>query len=257
MISRKEFLDADASASAPWKQDESREKEKARSVNVGKAERWGSAVAGAALAAFGIYRRSLPGALLALAGGSLIYRAATGHCYVYESLGIRTAEGPGDDTGNTLSTNGVRIEKTVTIHRPPREVYAFWRNLENLPRFLQHVESVQTKDGGRLSRWVVRGPFGTTFEWEAEIINDQVNELIAWRTLEGSEVDHAGSVHFRAAGDDETEVRVNLKYNPSSGSLGIAVAKLFGQDPGRDLERDLQNLQQLLETGEIASREEA
>lgn len=257
MISRKVLREADASA--PWEEDVAHGKDQARRpINIATVERWGSVAAGAALAAFGISRRSLSGALLALAGGSLIYRGATGHCYVYDSLGIRTGGDPREEAGNTLSTSGVRLEKSVTIHRSPQEVYAFWRNLENLPRFLQHVESVQTKDGGRLSRWVVKGPFGAAFEWEAEIINDQVNELIAWRTVEGSQVDHAGSVHFRPAPENSgTEVRVNLKYNPSSGSLGIAVAKLFGQDPARDLERDLRRLQQILEVGEIATREEA
>jgi uncharacterized membrane protein len=144
------------------------------------------------------------------------------------------------------------VERSVTINRPPEDIYRFWRNLENLPRFMNHLESV--KNVGHLrSRWAAKAPLGITVSWEAEIITEKENELIGWRSLPGSMVDNAGSVHFkRAPGNRGTEVRVALKYDPPAGKVGATIAtiaRLFGAGPEEEIQEDLRGLKKLLETG--------
>jgi hypothetical protein len=130
-------------------------------------------------------------------------------------------------------------------------LYQFWRNFENLPKFMHHLESVQNTGDNR-SHWVARGPLGTRVAWDAEVITERPNELIGWRSLEGSQADTAGSVHFTPApGDRGTEVRVVMKYNPPLGKVGAAIAWLFAQEPGQQVADDLRRLKQLMETGEI------
>jgi uncharacterized membrane protein len=130
-------------------------------------------------------------------------------------------------------------------------VYGFWRNLENLAEFMEHVESVRPMHGNR-SHWVAKGPSNRRMEWDAEIINEIDNKLIAWRSLPGSDVANAGSVHFaEAAGGRGTEVRVTLQYNPPGGTLGAFVAKLFGEEPSTQVHNDLMRLKTRLEAGVV------
>lgn len=215
-------------------------------INVGNPERWLSVIAGSALAAYGLKRRSIPGLVLSAIGGALVWRGATGHCPVYETLGVSTA---GQEQGDQVSIpygRGIRVEKTVVINAPPERLYDFWRNFENLPRFMDHLESVNVLDRTR-SRWVAKGPANIDAEWEAEIINEIPNELIGWRSVDGSRVDNAGSVHFnRARGG--TKVKVVLRYDPPAGKLGAAFAKMFGEDPAVQVEEDLERLKQLIES---------
>jgi uncharacterized membrane protein len=221
-------------------------------VNVGEYERYASAIGGGALALFGltqgIRRGSWGGFALALIGGSLIYRGTTGHCNVYEAAGINTA---GTGVDNPIVTvpadRGVKVEESVTINKSPEELYRFWRNFENLPRFMDHLESVKTSGANR-SHWVAKGPAGSSVQWDAEIYNEKENELIAWRSLEGADVDNAGSVHFTpATGGGGTEVRVSLKYNPPGGIVGAAIAKLWGEEPAQQIREDLQRFKQVME----------
>ena len=153
-----------------------------------------------------------------------------------------------------LSTNGshgIHAKASCVVNRAPEEVYSFWRNFENLPRFMRHLESVQDRGDGR-SRWVAKGPAGSTVEWEATIVADVPGEVITWRSLEGSDVDNAGAVRFeRAAGDRGTIVKVNLQYNPPAGVIGATVAKLFGEEPQQQLDDDLRRFKQVLEVGEV------
>jgi len=225
-------------------------------VNVGQAERWVSAIGGGALALYGLTRGSMGGVALALIGGSLIYRGASGHCTVYQAAGIDTSGAEGDNPNVSVrGGHGVKVEKSVTINRPAEELYRFWRNFENLPRFMKHLESVKASGGDR-SHWVAKGPAGTSVEWDAEVYNEKENEMIAWRSLEGSEVANAGSVHFGpAAGGRGTVVRVVLKYDPPAGKLGAAVARLFGESPAQQIDEDLRRFKQLIETGETATTE--
>ena len=164
-------------------------------VNVGELERWASLLGGGLLAAWGLSRRNLTGLAVAAVGGSLVYRGATGHCAGYSALGVSTA-GRGPATGVPAGA-GQRVEASVTINRPAEDLYLYWRNFENLPHFMRHLRSVKA-DGGRF-RWEAEAPMGASVEWEAEIVNEKPGELIAWRSMPGSQVDTAGTVHFRRA----------------------------------------------------------
>jgi uncharacterized membrane protein len=220
--------------------------------NVSNPERWLSVVAGTAVAAYGLTRRSVSGFVLAALGGGLVWRGASGLCPVYKSLGMSTAtEGGEGDQVSVPYGRGIRVEKSVTINASPEQLYAFWRNFENLPRFMDHVKSVTVVDDKR-SHWVAKGPAGSDAEWDAEIINEVPNELIGWRSVEGSQIDNAGSVHFTPAlGGRGTMVKVVLRYDPPAGVVGAKIAKLFGQDPAHQVMEDLRTFKQLMEAGEI------
>jgi uncharacterized membrane protein len=222
-------------------------------VNVADAERWASALGGAVLTAWGIKqlrdRRSPAGAMIAAAGASLIVRGATGHCRVYAAARMSTAD---TDTRVALAgSRGVSVEDAMTINRLPAQLYGYWRQLEQLPRFMRHLVSVRQLDDRR-SHWVAKGPAGRSFEWDAEIINEIPNELIAWRTLEGASVVSAGSVRFKPASSGRgTEVHVRLQYSPPAGKAGAAIAWLLGKEPSQTIREDLRRFKQLLEAGEV------
>lgn len=228
-------------------------------TNVGHIERWLSMVVGGLLAAYGLKRRETPGGVAAIAGAALLYRGATGHCDVYAALGIdRAGAGPrvaadrGSDTRQRLrGTAGILVEESITINQPVAEVFRFWRDFENLPRFMKHLQEVSAREAG-ISHWVAKGPAGASVEWDARIINEVENKLIGWQSLEGAVVATAGSVHFDPS-DRGTRVRVRMQYDPPAGKLGAAVAWLFGEEPGVQIREDLRRLKQLLETGEIAT----
>lgn len=234
---------------------ESSMRTKNRSVNVGEIERYASAIGGGALALYGLSRGSLGGITLALVGGALIYRGTTGHCDMYEAMGVNTASDNKSGAASIAGERGIKVEKSVTIDRSPEELFSYWRNFENLPRFMDHLESVRTT-GDKRSHWVAKAPAGTTVEWDAEVINEKPNELIAWRSLEGADVDNAGSVRFeRAAGERGTTVRVTLEYDPPGGAIGAAIAKLFGEAPDQQIQEDLRRFKQVMEAGERATTE--
>jgi uncharacterized membrane protein len=223
--------------------------------NISEIERWGSIAAGVSLAAYGLSRRRAPGWVAAGLGALLVRRGVSGHCETYEMLGVNTA-GTGQDTRRALSGSaGVNVEESVTINRPVELLYRFWRNLENLPQFMHHLESVE-RVTDTLSRWRAKGPGGTTVEWTAEIINEVPNKVIGWRSTEGSDVVSAGSVNFDDAGPGRgTRVRVRLQYSAPGGKVGAAVARLMGRDPATEIREDLRQFKQMLETGEIPTTE--
>ncbi len=147
----------------------------------------------------------------------------------------------------------INIDKRITINRPREECYRFWRDLENLPCFMQHLEDVEVLSDTH-SRWRVRAPGGTSVEWESKLTNDQPDELLAWQALPGGDIDHTGSVSFtRAAGERGTVVRVSLEYKPPGGKPAALLAKLFGEEPAQQVVDDLRHFKQLIETGEIAT----
>ena len=223
----------------------------ASDVNVGEGERLACGIGGAALALYGIRRDDWGGAALALLGGALLYRGVTGHSEMYEALNVSTA-GKSRAGWSRDVHRGLKVQKTVTVNRSPEECYRFWRDFENLPRFMRHLESVQVLDGNR-SRWTARAPLGTV-SWDAAIINDVPDELIAWRSLEGADVDNAGSVRFRAVpGNRGTTVTVELNYEPPAGRLGVTIAKLFGEEPEQQVREDLRRFKQVMEAGEVAT----
>ena len=140
----------------------------------------------------------------------------------------------------------------ITINASPDEVYARWRDFERLPEFMYHLESATAAGAGRW-HWVAKGPAGTTVEWDAEVTEDVAGQSIAWRSVEGSSVDNAGSVRFRPApGGRGTEVHVEIDYSPPGGAIGSAVDKVFGEEPNQQLADDLRRFKQLIEAGEIA-----
>lgn len=220
-------------------------------INVGQTERLISGAAAAVLALVALRKRRFRRLLLPLAG-SLVSRALTGRCPVNRALGRNTARPEQALRAKRSGRRGIRVDQSTSINRPRQEVFAFWRNFENLPRFMDHLESVRVLDEGR-SRWIAKGPAGTRVEWDAEIQDEVPNELIAWRSLEGADVDHEGSVRFTLISDDVTEVRVVLRYDPPAGKAGARVARLFGEDPARQVAEDLRRFKQVLEAGEVST----
>lgn len=225
--------------------------------NVGKMERTASVAAGMLLVGKGLKNKGWTGTAMALVGAEFLRRGITGTCHSYQALGINTAstrDGEGAST-SVPHGSGVRIDEAITINRPRAEVYRFWRNLANIAEFMEYVESVRTLDDGddRKTRWTAKGPGGKCLEWDAEIINEQENELIAWRSLDGSEVANAGSVHFKdAPGDRGTEVKLEIMYTPPGGSVGAFAAKLFGEDPAGRIHTDLKRVKARIEAGVLA-----
>jgi len=218
-------------------------------TNINETERMISLVGGPALALFGITRQSAGGVALTAIAGWLFYRGLTGHDPVYEAIGVNTATTGLSDLVAVPHDQGERVEHTITINRPVEDVYSFWRNFENLPRFMQYLESVKVTDD-KHSHWVAIGPAGLKVEWDAEIINEVRNEVIGWRSLEGPTIENAGSVRFRPApGGQGTEVKVNMKYNPPAGKVGATVAKILARDPEQTIEEDLRRFKQIMETG--------
>ena len=223
-------------------------------VNVNETERMVCGVVGGALALIGLTRRSMPGLILAGIGGGLIHRAVTGHCRVFGALGINTVDDKQEQARpEDYFERGIHVEEVYTINKTPWDLYAYWRNFENLPRIMSHLESVQVIDERR-SHWVAKAPAiaGGKVEWDAEIINDEPNALIAWRSLPGADVDHAGSVRFVPGVEGRgTEVKVVIDYLPPAGVVGKWVAKLFGEEPEQQIHEDLRNFKRFMETGEI------
>jgi uncharacterized membrane protein len=222
-------------------------------TNIAGVERWASAIGGAALAAYGLRQlredRGVAGALIAAAATGLIYRGAVAN-RPPSAAGINTAGDAGDTRSALGGPRGVHAEEAVTIARRPAELYDVWRDFSSLPRFMDHLVSVQPLGNGR-SRWVARAPAGRTVAWDAAIIKDVPGELISWRTLPGSRVVSAGSVWFRETQDRGTEVKVHLQYAPPAGKAGATVAWLLGHEPSQTIREDLRRFKQLIEAGEV------
>jgi len=213
--------------------------------NVGDAERWMTFAAAAALAGWAIRRRQRESWALGAMSAALFYRAATGYCPAYHAAGISTST---SDTRRALAGSaGVHVLDEVIVNRPIGEVYGFWRNLENLPRVMQHLESVTDLGSGR-SRWVARAPLGMHVEWDAQINHEEPNKVIGWRSVEGSTVVSAGSVNFDEV-EGGTRVRVKLQYSPPGGKLGAWLAWAFGEEPSLQVRDDLERFKSFMEAG--------
>ena len=198
--------------------------------NGNRKKAWASILGGGALAVYGAARKSAPGTVLAALGGFLVYR------------GVRSVRS---------SISPIFVQKSVTINRPPEEVFQFWRNFENLPRFMQHLKSVKSI-GNRYSHWEAQGPLHTRASWDAEITDERANEYIAWKSVPGSELENSGSVEFRPVpSHGGTEIRVTIEYHAPSGKIGKAFTRLFGEHPEQQVREDLRRFKQLMETGEI------
>jgi uncharacterized membrane protein len=203
-------------------------------------------VGGGLLVLLGLSRRSLFGTVVAGFGGTLLYRGLTGQS-VASALGGANAR----QRNAPPWRRSERVQQTVLVSRPVEEVYRFWRNLDNLPRFMSHLERVLVLDGSR-SRWTAKGPMDVPIEWDAEITDDVPNQRLAWRSLPGSQVQTQGSVSFiEAPGGQGTEIRVSFEYLPPAGQVGASVAKLLGEDPSTQVFEDLERLRSMAESGAL------
>lgn len=221
-------------------------------TNLSNAERVGSALVGSAIIAIGFDAKG-PGLGSLLVGGYALYRAATGHCPVYQAMGVSTAAAtPRPRALGAVAATSNEAVQSVTINKPASAIYQWWRNYQNLPKAMTHLMRV---DGdGKKSHWVAKGPLGLRFEWDAETTLDVANREIAWRSMPGADVDTVGSVQFKEMPNNRgTEVRVAIRYAPPGGQAGTLLAKVFGQSPNAQLRADLRRLKQLLETGEVAT----
>jgi uncharacterized membrane protein len=206
-------------------------------------DQWVTLASATAVMAYGLSRRTGSGVCLALAAAPFAYRGLTGSWPGAVSNGDTRAALSGD--------RGIHVRESMRLETPLVEVYRFWRNFENLPRFMTYLERVQDLGNGR-SHWIAKGPGDMTVEWDAEIINEIENEVIGWRSLPGADVVSAGSVNFkRARGGRSTQVDIHLQYEPPAGRAGALLAKVFGRDPAATSREDLRHVKQLLEAEEI------
>lgn len=214
--------------------------------NVSDWERVASIAAGAALVYLGTRRGRSH--LATSTGVGLVARGLTGYCPVNAAIGRKS------DRSNTKvalsGPRGVHVYETVVINRPPEELFRFWRDFTNLPRFMDHLESVQVL-GPTRSRWTAKAPAGMRVRWEAEVINEIEGELIGWQSTANADVATAGSVRFVPALGGGTEIIVHLQYEPPAGKLGSMVASLFGEEPSQQIRADLRRLKEILETGDV------
>ncbi len=194
-----------------------------RRVNVGTTERRVSLATGFAMLSYLVRKRPnvMVGLPLGLEAGYLLYRGATGHCVIYQMMDIDRSED---------GHQGIKVERAVTVNRPRDELFRIWRNFENLPRFMTHLQRVAVDELGddKRSHWVAKAPLGREIEWDSEITEERENEYI---------------------------VKVSMQYHPPAGSMGAAVAKLFGEEPDQQVREDLRHFKQIMETGEIPSVE--
>jgi len=218
-----------------------------RSTSLADAESWFAIGAGALLLLVGASRRSAVGACVAASSAPLLYRGITGRWPDVLNGYVQS-----DSTKVALSGGrGVHVRDSVRVELPVADIYRFWRRLENLPRFMTHLDRVTESSDGK-SHWVAAGPAGLAVEWDAEIINEVENKLIAWRSLPGSDVVTAGSVRFdEARAGRTTQVSVHLQYAAPAGKAGALIASLFGREPSQTIREDLRHFKQLLEAGEI------
>lgn len=243
-------------------------------LNVGNMERWASLAGGGALIARGLMKGGTRGIATAVIGGVLAQRGATGHCPVYGALGMNTASDEDGRTGlaglsglpglsglssltGSLGLGGgtaaVEVRSVATVGRPADELYRFWRDPLNLPRFMTSLESVRPLDDRR-AEWTLKPPVGPTIEFVAEITADEPGRRIAWRSEESAVVKHTGEVRFEEMPHDRgTAVRLTLDFSPPAGPIGAGIVKLFDGAMETQLRKDLKNFKMLIETGEIAT----
>jgi len=221
------------------------------SPTIADAESWLALGTGALLLLVGTSRRSLAGACLAASSAPLLYRGITGRW-----PHVLNGSDQPDSTRRALAGDrGVHVRESVRLEMPLADVYRFWRRLENLPRFMTHLQRVtETVDGK--SHWVAAGPAGLAVQWDAEIINEVENELIGWQSLPGSEVACAGSVRFESADDGATMVHIVFRYDPPGGKLGAAVASVLGADPSKTVADDMARFKRQVESGKVPTKDE-
>jgi uncharacterized membrane protein len=202
--------------------------------NWSPAARLAAGTIGAGLLAASFRARAGMCALLGMAGSALVARAATNQS-VSQMLGI------------TDASHGIVVQKTINVEAPLEEVFSFWTDYQNFPRFMHNVREVRVRDD--VSHWVVAGPAGVPVQWNARLVEVQPNSLLRWRSIFGSAVKHEGCVRFEQNGAGGTRVTVRLRYVPPGGAFGHAVATVFGADPKSEMDADLMRMKSMIETG--------
>lgn len=219
------------------------------SEEASSARRYGYVISGSLLMYLGIKKGSWLGSLITIAGADLVAKGFTGQ-HLPAVVGLTGLKGKGA-RARIAHQEGVKVERSVSVMVSPEEAYNFVRNFEQWPAYMKHVQSVRVIDD-KLSHWTVKAPAGTTVEWDAEIINEIPNELIAWRSINSPDIESAGSLRFEALpGNRGTMISAEFQYLPPAGVIGVAIAKLFGEEPEIQVKDDLRRLKQLLEAGEI------
>lgn len=207
--------------------------------NWSPAARFVAGTAGGVALAYALSRFDALSIPLGLVGATLLARGAT-NTPVERLVGIGGGR------------QAVTIQKAINVNAPIDVVYGLWANFENFPKFMSNVLEVKNTGEGR-SHWKVTGPAGVPVEWDAELTKAVQNEMIAWKSIEGSTIPNSGIVHFQKTNDGTTQVNVQLSYNPPGGAIGHAVATIFGTDPKTQMDQDLMRMKSFLETGEVPS----
>lgn len=211
-------------------------------VNVTIPERVVSAVAGGWLLYQSLKKGGSGRLIKALTGGFLLYRASTGNCPGYSAMGKKRLPDP---------IRNINIRATVVVARPRDEVYSFWRNLENLPLFMKHLESVEQTDG-RHSHWKAKIPGGLgTIGWKAEIVKEENGEMLGWNSLPNATIENAGKVAFSDVGEHSTQIDVVITYRAPLGPAGAGVSKLLNPLFEKMVLEDVRNFKRYIETGNI------
>jgi len=192
-------------------------------------------LAGGALMANCLARRDPLSIALGTVGFGLLMRGVT-------NMDLKSLIGVGRDC------RGVEVQKTININAPVERVFELWSNYQNFPRFMSNVREVRSIGEGR-SHWIVAGPAGVPVEWTAEITEMVPNKLLAWRSIAGSAIDHAGVIHFEPNRESGTRVHIRLCYNPLAGAIGHAVVRIFNSDPKSEMDADLVRMKTFIETG--------
>lgn len=194
------------------------------------AQRALAGAAGAGLAMFGYLRGGVKGVAMCALGSALVARSTAN-----------------EQLADVLRHQGVLVEKSITVDAPVEKVFAFWRNLENLPQWMSHVREVRSLGGDRF-HWVVDGPAGVPVEWDSELLNIEENREMTWRSVGDSQVEHVGRIRFEDSGGG-THISVQMRYSPPGGIVGHAVARAFGVDPKTEMDEDLARMKVAIETG--------
>lgn len=211
---------------------------------------WGGLFGGLTLIVYGLLRRSWGGLVLALLGAGIFFQMLKDY---QQRLSPEKSKRSFKVPVPRSAKRGFVVTHSEIINRPPADLYNFWLNFENLPKFMRHLVAVWGQNERR-SHWVAKAPAGMTVEWDAEITRKVENELIAWRSLEGADVENTGQVQFERLPENRgTRVKVTLRYQPPGGQVGAAFAKLFGEAPEQQIAEDMRRFKQLMETGEIPS----
>jgi uncharacterized membrane protein len=222
-----------------------------RVINIGETERLISIAIGIPVTIFGLTRGTLNQLLPTLLGGGLIFRGVTGHSFLYQALGVSRVE-HSPAIAELPNNQGIQVKRAVTINASPEELYRYWRDFQNAPRFMENVESVQVT-GDRRSHWVAKTPLGTRIAWDTEITNDEPGRFIAWRRTRGPFLaPNEWSVRFEPKrGGRETVVRLEIEFRQFRGPIGTMLGNILGQIAQQVVRKDLERFKELTEAGEI------